>query len=202
MNRKKVFLLGVLFVLLSSTLNAKINCFWDIGRVSAEGVFNEESGAFCPVLEIPDIYFVGEKTGIFTSVCPFVIGFKYSPQDYEFEGHHEDWTVDNVSFVNLNLGWMKFLGDDFLLETYVSFSTVNVMNIKKFGFSPSVEFSWTPSFLEGISGDSKIPFMPKALSLRADASFYNTRDFKPDFFVSLSIDFVLGATLAGAIYHL
>ncbi|MBR1638374.1 MAG: hypothetical protein IJ688_03205 [Treponema sp.] len=202
MNKIKIIIMTGLLILLPQAIHAKITCFWDFGQISASGVFNEENGVFAPLLELPDAYFVGEKTGLFASLCPFSIKFAYTPQDYEYEGHREDWSIDSVSFVNIDIGWMKYLGDDFLLETFVGLNTVNVMDMKSFSISPALEISWTPDFLAELADTSKIQFMPKAVSLTAGASFCNRRNFRPDFFVSLSLDFILFAGLTGTLIQM
>ncbi len=175
---------------------------WDMGKVSVSGVFNDIESSFCPTLIIPELFVIGEKTGFYTSLCPFEIQFKYQPQDYKYNGYTQNWTVSDVTFVNANAGWMKKLNKEFLLETYVRVNAVSAVDIERITFKPTVEFSWTSSYLDQIVNPEKQLFMPKALSIQAGAAFTNKNNFKPDFFITTSIDFVLFAELAGMLLHM
>lgn len=63
----------------------------------------------------------------------------------------------------------------------------------------------------GIFGDIETSFRPtltipevyfKALSVQADASFDSLKNYKPDFFVTASVDFVLFAGMMGSFFHM
>ena len=177
---------------------AGVNTFWDFGRVSATGVFTDEGALFRPTLEIPEFYIIGEKTGLFASFCPFEMNFSWAPERARTEGENEilPWQLDSISFVNFNLGWSKNLTDSLLLQTYVRGNAVNVMNINQFKFSPTAELSWTPDFIFDIFEDSPVPFMLKAVYLKGGAEFSNTKNFKPDYFVGLGLDFIIFASMS------
>ena len=106
-------------------------------------------------------------------------------------------SLSEITFINANIGWMKQLNKELLLETYVRMNTISAFNIEKIRFSPSVEISWTSSIFDETINPEKVIFMPKVISLQVGASFENLKGFKPYFFVTTSIDVILFAGLFG-----
>lgn len=203
---RKVCFSFFVFFLIPIVLSAKPNFLFDVGRMSFSGVFGDIETSFRPTLTIPEVYFIEDKTGLYTSISPFEIQFKYQPQDYAYtyqgKEFYQNWTVSNISFVNGNFGWMKQLNKELLLETYVRVNAVSGMDINRFAFKPTCELSWTPSFMDKILNPDKAIFMNKTLSVQAGASFDSLKNYKPDFFVTASVDFVLFAGMMGSFFHM
>ena len=195
-NKKYLSFVFIIF-LISSSMFAKPKFMLDIGKFSLAGFFSDKDVSFCPTIIIPEIMMVGEKTGLYTSFSPFEMQFKFTPNEYLHEGYTQNWSLSEITFINANIGWMKQLNKELLLETYVRMNTISAFNIEKIRFSPSVEISWTSSIFDETINPEKVIFMPKVISLQVGASFENLKGFKPYFFVTTSIDVILFAGLFG-----
>lgn len=176
-------------VSLSAFLNAKPNFKMDWGRISCVGVFGKNDISVAPVMEIPDLYVIGES-GFFASICPFTIEFKWDPSHIANLEKGQPWDLVNVSFFNCNIGWMTDLGKDFLFESYIQFNGLCIADINKISFTPMLEFSLVPSLLNDCVNGNKDIYIPKLLSLRTGISFFNTDNYRPSIYVSLGFDVV------------
>lgn len=194
---KKCLSFVFIIFLISSSMFAKPKFMLDIGKFSIAGFFGDKDVSFCPTIIIPEIMMVGEKTGLYTSFSPFEMQFKFTPNEYLHEGYTQNWSLSEITFINANIGWMKQLNKELLLETYVRMNTISAFNIEKIRFSPSVEISWTSSIFDETINPEKVIFMPKVISLQVGASFENLKGFKPYFFVTTSVDVILFAGLFG-----
>lgn len=199
---KKILLFTAAILCFDFSIFAKPKIMFDVGKLSLPIVINDEEISFCPTLVIPELYLMHEKTGLYFNYSPFEIRFKYSENDYRFHEYTQNWQIVDVSFVNANFGYMKQLHKNFLLETYVRVNTASAMDIESFSFSPTIELSLTSSLLDEIINPENDYFMPKVLSLQAGARFNNKNDFKPGFFVTTSIDFVLFAGIMSVLFHI
>jgi len=203
LNKKILITVFSLFCALPH-LSAQVNLLCDMGKISVTGVFNENGGNLCPSLNIPELYVQESNTGLYASFCPFEIQFKYHPQDYEYNGYNQNWMVSESTFVNGNIGWMKKIGKYFLLETYVRVNSVSIMDIERVSLKPAVEFSLlsNPSIMDLLVNSNKEIFLSKMISLQAGASFVNKNNFKPEYFITCSFDFILFAELIGLTCHM
>lgn len=175
---------------------------FDLGRFSLPIVFNNEDTSFCPTIVIPELFVINDKTGLYFNYSPFEIRIKYSKNDYRYEEYTQNWKVADVSFVNTNLGWMKKINKYFLFESYIRINTVSATDITRICFNPTLEISLISTYLDDMFNPEKEYFISKALSIQVGATLNNKRSFKPDFFVSTSIDFILFAGLLGIFFHI
>lgn len=191
-----------LFLFFSNKSFASSKLLFDLGRFSLPIVFNNEDISLCPTIVIPELFVINDKTGLYLNYSPFEIKFKYSKNDYRYEEYTQSWEVADVTFVNTNFGWMKKMNKYFLFESYIRINTVSAMDITKICFSPTLEISLLSSYLDVMFNPEKEYFISKALSIQVGATFNNKKNFKPDFFVSTSIDFILFAGLLGIFFHI
>lgn len=200
--RKINYLLLIAFLCLTNKIFATSKIMFDLGRLSLPIMINNEEASFCPTIVIPEVFVINNETGLYFNYSPFEIKFEYAKNNYRYEEYTQNWKVWDATFINANLGWMKPLNKYFLLESYFRINTLSAMDITRFSFSPTLEISLLSSYLDEIFNPEKEYFMTKALSLQAGASFSNKNYFKPDFFVSVSMDFVLFVGLLGIFVHM
>ena len=198
---KRIILYIIIYLFINVKFFSSSIVRFNFGKLLLPLTFNNTELSFCPTLVVPEVYLINERNGLYCNISPFELKFKYNRKEYRLDKYIQSWELVDVPFINSNLGWMKQLNKKILFESYIRINTVSVIDISNFYISPILEISLLTSLLDEIINLDRIYFMTKALSIQIGASFKNN-NYRPDFFIATSIDFVLFAGLIGLIGHL
>lgn len=184
MNKKLLIFLSLIFIKILAFSSPKLNFFWQPGEFGITKS-TQMDNLFSGVGNIAEVYCIEEKTGVFASVSPLNITLNYTRQPANSEPLQQ-WSLDSMSLVNIKLGWLKVVGDYFMIEPFVKFSALNPCNISDINFVTALELS----FHLDLFSDLQFPDIGKIASLELGARYPRKNQFYPELFVSLKLNFL------------
>ena len=184
MNKKLLILLSLIFIKVLAVSSPKLNFYWQPGELGIAKSTQMDS-LFSGVGNIAEVYCIEEKTGFFASVSPFNITLNYTSRPENSEPLQQ-WSLDSMSLVNIKLGWLKIVGDYFIIEPFAKFSALNPCDLSDINFVTALELS----FHLDLFSDLQFPDIGKIVSLELGASYPGKNQFKPELFASFKFNFL------------
>ena len=184
MNKKLLILLSLIFIKVLAFSSPKLNFYWQPGELGI-AKSTQLDNLFSGVGNIAEVYCIEEKTGFFASVSPFNITLNYNRRPENSESLKQ-WSLDSMSLVNIKLGWLKIVGDYFIIEPFAKFSVLNPCDLSDINFVTALELS----FHLDLFSDLQFPDIGKIVSLELGASYPRKNQFKPELFASFKLNFL------------
>ena len=184
LNKKLLIVLTLIFIKTLAFTSPKLNFFWQPGELGITKSTQMEN-LFSGVGNIAEVYCIEEKTGLFASISPFNISLNYTRKPDNSEPLQQ-WTLDSMSLVNIKLGWLKVVGEYFMIEPFAKMSALNPCDLSDINFVTALELS----FHLDLFSDLQFPDIGKIVSLELGASYPGKNQFKPELFASIKLNFL------------
>ena len=184
---KKIFLIVFCF-LQAFFCFAEVQTYWDYGEFELAVTFGKDAELNAN-LELADFIFVGQKTGLYASICPMRVDFPLDKEDKIERDNNIAFKPNVITFVNANAGWIKPLSDLFYLEFFVNCSTLNPMDIKYVLFKAGTEISIAAGLPDKVEAD--FPCIGKTISLETGVLLSNRDWTTPKYYIALDFNFAI-----------
>lgn len=184
---KKKFILTLIFAAFIAKGFTQISPFWDVGKFSFEGIKNTDSWNAEFNMDVCIFYFVENNTNIYASLSPCRVGLEYDKTNNSNSDVSFPFKMNSLFLVNAEVGWLKFMGDYFLLSPFVRVNTVNPGQINETQFTGGVQLAWCVRSFEPFSS-LEYPLLPKIISIETGVELDSITNFNPCFYCSVGLN--------------